>query len=223
MRAVFAISMAMRLQTVNLFPFMGDQACESAVGRLAVMEQGGEDRDLLRAIAHGDQAAMRALFARHHLRVHRFILRMIGNEASAEDVTNEVFLGVWRNAAGFDGRAAVTTWILSIAHKKAVSAMRKRRECELDEETAHRVADDADDPEVSVQKLDKGQRIRACMDRLSADHRTIIDLVYYHERSIPEIAEILDIPEGTVKTRMFHARRKLAEHLAAAGLDRGWP
>lgn len=148
---------------------------------------------------------------------------MIGNEASAEDVTNEVFLGVWRNAGGFDGRAAVSTWILSIAHKKAISSMRKRREGELDDAYAEQLADDADDPEVVAAKLDKGQQIRACMDKLSRDHRTIIDLVYYHEKSIPEIAEILDIPQGTVKTRMFHARRKLGEHLAEAGVDRGWP
>ena len=61
------------------------------------------------------------------------------------------------------------------------------------------------------------------MDELSPDHREIIDLVYYHEKSIPEIAEILDIPQGTVKTRMFHARKKLGEILKQEGVDRGWP
>lgn len=211
------------LHTVNLPASTGDKPRECAARRFAVMEQGVEDKDLLKQIAKGDQAAMRVLFARHHLRVHRFIVRMIGNEASAEDVTNEVFLGVWRNAGGFDGRAAVSTWILAIAHKKSISSMRKRREGELDDAYAERIADDADDPEMSAAKRDKGQQIRACMGKLSTDHRTIIDLVYYHEKSIPEIAEILDIPQGTVKTRMFHARRKLSEHLAAAGLDRGWP
>ncbi|MEO1543247.1 MAG: sigma-70 family RNA polymerase sigma factor [Pseudomonadota bacterium] len=166
---------------------------------------------------------MRALFARHHLRVHRFVVRLIGHEANAEDVTNETFLGVWRNASGYDGRAAVSTWVLSIAHNKAVSFLRKRRETPLDEDAAVRIADDADDPETMASKADKGTQIRSCMERLSPDHRQIIDLVYYHEKTIPEISDVLGIPHGTVKTRMFHARKRLGEHLRAAGVDRGWP
>ena len=73
------------------------------------------------------------------------------------------------------------------------------------------------------QKLDKAQAIRACVNQLSADHRSVMDLVYYQERSVSEVAEIMGIPEATVKTRMFYARRKLSELLLAAGVDRGWP
>ena len=85
------------------------------------------------------------------------------------------------------------------------------------------LADTADTPEVQLQKQDKGKIMRDCMTALSAEHRTILDLVYYQDRSVAEAAEILAIPEGTVKTRMFHARKRLSELLTARGIDRGWP
>src|SRR5439155_20262676 len=94
---------------------------------------------------------------------------------------------------------------------------------ELDDETAEAIEDTSDDPEVVLTKKDKSALIRKCMSCLSADHREIIDLVYYHEKSVEEVAEIVGIPENTVKTRMFYARKKLAELLEAAGLERGWP
>lgn len=187
------------------------------------MEHPGDDKDLLQRIACGDKTAMRALFARHNLRIFRFIVRMTRNEATAEDVTNEVFLEIWRNANRFEGRSAATTWMLTIARNRTISALRKRSEAQLDEDYAANIADDADTPETVTSKGDKGEQIRACMQQLSAEHREIIDLVYYHERSVAEVADIVGIPEGTVKTRMFHARKKLGALLQSAGLDRGWP
>ena len=80
-----------------------------------------------------------------------------------------------------------------------------------------------DNPEVVAQKTDKGALLRACMERLSDEHKTIIDLVYYHEMSIAEVSETVGIPQNTVKTRMFYARKKLSEFLMEAGVDRGWP
>jgi len=93
----------------------------------------------------------------------------------------------------------------------------------LDDETAAGIEDDRDDPEVAVQKKDKGEILRKCLERLSPEHREVIDLVYYHEKSVEEVAEIVHIPENTVKTRMFYARRKLGELLKQAGVERGWP
>jgi RNA polymerase sigma-70 factor (ECF subfamily) len=113
--------------------------------------------------------------------------------------------------------------MLGIAHNKAVSMLRKRRDDELEDDAALAIEDDADDPEVTAQKTDKGALLRACLDRLSDDHKTIVDLVYYQEMSIAEVAEIVGIPENTVKTRMFYARKKLSEFLKEAGVDRGWP
>jgi RNA polymerase sigma-70 factor (ECF subfamily) len=76
---------------------------------------------------------------------------------------------------------------------------------------------------VAVQKKDKSEALRKCLSALSAEHREVIDLVYYHEKSVEEVAEIVGIPENTVKTRMFYARKKLGELLKAAGIERGWP
>jgi RNA polymerase sigma-70 factor (ECF subfamily) len=81
----------------------------------------------------------------------------------------------------------------------------------------------SDTPEAAMQKKDTGEILRKCIETLSPDHREIIDLVYYHEKSVEEVAEIVGIPENTVKTRMFYARKKLAERLKAAGIERGWP
>ena len=136
---------------------------------------------------------------------------------------SEVFLDVWRQAGRFEGRSAVSTWMLAIARFKALSALRRRPDEELDEETASAIEDPTDDPGTTLEKKDKGAMIRKCLVGLSADHREIIDLVYYHEKSVEEVAQIVGIPENTVKTRMFYARKRLAELLKAAGIERGWP
>jgi RNA polymerase sigma-70 factor (ECF subfamily) len=187
------------------------------------MSKSDADAELLRRIAAGDEIALRGLYARHQTRVFRFVSRQVGNAAVAEEVTNEVFLEVWRNAGNFAGASTAATWILSIAHHRAVSRLRKRREESWDEDAAATLRDLADDPEVAAQKADKSALLRLCLDRLSPDHKAIIDLVYYHELSISEASEVLRIPENTVKTRMFYARKRLSELLKAAGVDRGWP
>jgi len=188
----------------------------------AALDQTPDDA-LVERIAAGDRLAMQVLFARHHVRVFRFVLRLVRNEASAEDLISEVFLDVWRQAGRFERRSSVSTWILGIARNKALSQLRRRSEAPLDDDTAGMVEDTADTPEVAVQKADKALALRACLGGLSAEHREIIDLVYYHEKSVQEVAEILGIPENTVKTRMFYARKRLSELLKSAGIDRGWP
>ena len=185
--------------------------------------QTSTDEVLIARIAGGDRLAMQVLFARHHVRVYRFVLRLVRNEATAEDLISDVFLDVWRQAAKFEGRSAVSTWMLSIARFKALSALRRKPEEELDEEKAEQIEDRSDDPEVTLAKKDKGSVLRQCLTRLSTEHREIIDLVYYHEKSVEEVAGIVGIPEATVKTRMFYARKKLSELLKEHGVDRGWP
>jgi RNA polymerase sigma-70 factor (ECF subfamily) len=185
--------------------------------------QATSDEVLISRIATGDRLAMQVLYARHHVRVYRFVLRLVGNPTVAEDLISDVFLDVWRQAGKFEARSAASTWLLAIARFKALSAMRRKPEEELDEESAGAVEDPSDDPEVAVQKKDKGEVLRKCLTALSAEHRQIIDLVYYHEKSVEEVAGIVGIPEATVKTRMFYARKKLSELLKAAGVDRGWP
>jgi RNA polymerase sigma-70 factor, ECF subfamily len=175
------------------------------------------DATLIAQIATGDRLAMHALFARHKTRVYRFILRLVGDAASADDLTSEVFLAVWRHAHKFQGRAAASTWLLAIARFKALQELRCRRGSAPDPEEAE-ASDSAADPEACCADNHRGAMLRKCMGALSPEHRTIIDLVYYHERSVPEVAAIVGIPCGTVKTRMFHARKKLATLLAAQGV-----
>jgi RNA polymerase sigma-70 factor, ECF subfamily len=168
------------------------------------------DEMLIEQIACGDQLAMRWLFARHRLRVYRFVLRMVRDETLAEDILSEVFLDVWRKADQFEARAAVSTWLLAIARFKALSAMRRRVDVELDNEMAD-IADPADDPEVALQHKNSAEILRQGLAKLSTAHGEVIDLVYYHGKSVKEVAEIIGISEATVKTRMFYARKKLAE------------
>src|SRR3977135_3699304 len=185
--------------------------------------QATSDEVLIGRIASGDRLAMQVLFARHHLRVFRFVLRLVRDEAVAEDLISEVFLAVWLKRDRLWGRSAVSTWLLAIARFKALSALRRKPDQELDDETAEAIEDLSDDPEETLAKKDKSAVIRKCLEGLSADHREIIDLVYYHEKSVEEVAEIVGIPENTVKTRMFSGRKKWAELRKAAGIERGWP
>jgi RNA polymerase sigma-70 factor (ECF subfamily) len=104
-----------------------------------------------------------------------------------------------------------------------LTALRRRNDVELDDEAAGAIEDASDDPEVAVQKKDTGEVLRKCLTALSPEHREIVDLVYYHEKSVEEVGEIVGIPENTVKTRLFYARKKLAGLLKAAGVERGWP
>jgi RNA polymerase sigma-70 factor (ECF subfamily) len=181
------------------------------------------DEALIGRIAAGDKLAMQVLFARHHVRVYRFVLRFVGDPGRAEDLISEVFLDVWRQAGRFEARSQVSTWLLAIARFKALSALRRRPDEELDDETAQAIEDTGDTPEVAMQKKDTSAVLRQCMTKLSAEHREIIDLVYYHEKSVEEVAGIVGVPENTVKTRMFYARKRLGELLKAAGVERGWP
>jgi RNA polymerase sigma-70 factor (ECF subfamily) len=177
----------------------------------AAVGEASADINLVNRIAAGDKLAMQALFARHRTGTYRWLLRMVHDEALAEDLLSEVFLDVWRQANRFEGRSSVSTWLMSIARFKALSARRRRTEDELTEEIEGTLADTANDPEAALQEKNRSELLREALTRLSPEHREIIDLVYYHEKSISECAEILGIPAATVKTRMFYARKKLAE------------
>jgi RNA polymerase sigma-70 factor (ECF subfamily) len=177
------------------------------------------DETLLESIAAGDRFAMQVLFQRHNVRVYRFVLRLSGNAAAAEEIVSEVFLEVWRHAATFQARCQVTTWLLTIARHKAISALRRHSEAPLDDEIAATVVDPSEDAEAALDRKDRSKLIRACLARLSPLHREIIDLVYYHDKSVDEVAGIVGAPKSTVKTRMFYARSHLAKLLRAAGLD----
>lgn len=181
------------------------------------------DEALVQRIAAGDRLAMQSLYARHSTRVYRFLVRLVRDAGNAEDLMSDVFFDVWQGAARFEGRASVTTWVLSIARFKALSSLRRKRPDALEPEFAEAIEDESDTPEITLQKVSKADALRRCLAGLSAEHREVVDLVYYHEQSVEEVAEILGIPANTVKTRLFYARKRLSELLKTAGIDRGWP
>lgn len=181
----------------------------TTAGRPAVQSD-ASDKICLQAIAKGDRRAMNQLFVRHNVRVYRFILRLTRNETVAEDLVSEVFLDAWRQADRFEARSQVSTWLLAIARNKAISAIRRRHHAELDEEALALVEDPSDNPEESLEKNERSSLLRRCLEQLSPAHHEIIDLVYYHEKSVEEAAIITGIPPGTVKTRMYYARQQLA-------------
>jgi RNA polymerase sigma-70 factor (ECF subfamily) len=186
--------------------------------RVAAAER--SDQALVQAIAAGDKQALQVLFGRHNVRVYRFILRFLNDESTAEDLVSEVFFDVWRQAERFECRSQVSTWLMAIARNKALSVLRRRQTEVLDEEVAEFIEDTADTPEVSIQKKQQTAVLRDCLTQLSPAHREIIDLVYYHEKSIDEVAQIIGVPQNTVKTRMFYARKRVGELLSAKGLSR---
>jgi RNA polymerase sigma-70 factor, ECF subfamily len=193
-------------------------AAVAAVSALAATAgKTSSDETLIEQIAAGSKPAMQALFARHRTYVYRWLLRLVSNETLAEDLLSEVFLDVWRQAGRFQRRSSVSTWLMAIARHKALSARRRRIEgAELDEKIEATIADPANDPEVALQEKDRGELVRRALMRLSTEHREVIDLVYYHEKSVDEVAHILDVPPATVKTRMFYARKKLGELVKGA-------
>ena len=180
--------------------------------------QATSDEMLLENIAAGGRTAMHTLYARHNVRVYRFVLRIARDATMAEDLVSQVFLDVWRTASQFEGRSQVCTWLLSIARFKALTALRQRRHEDIDQEDVLEIADEADTPEDSLDRSTTSAILRACVAKLSPAHREIINLVYYHEKSVEEAGAIIGISQSTVKTRMFYARKQLADLLKVAGI-----
>ena len=192
----------------------------AASPRRAAAAEALPDEALIGRIANADQLAMRMLFARHRVAIYRWLVRLVGEEGLAEDLLSDVFLDVWRKARSFEGRSSVSTWLLAIARHKALSARRRRTQLEraiaLDDELAWTMADPADNPELLLEQKDREELVRRSLARLSPEHGEVIDLTYYHGKSIKEIAEIVGINEATVKSRTFYARKRLAQLVAAA-------
>jgi RNA polymerase sigma-70 factor (ECF subfamily) len=176
------------------------------------------DESLVARVAQNDRHALQLLFGRHRQRVYRFALRLVGNRATAEDIVSEVFLELWRRAASFERRAQLSTWLLGITRNKALSVLRARVDQPLDEAMAEAMPDPAITAEDSLQASERNALVRRCLERLSPAHREIVDLVYYHEKSVDEVAAIVGVPAATVKTRMFYARKRLAELVKDAGI-----
>ncbi|MGB2983159.1 MAG: sigma-70 family RNA polymerase sigma factor [Candidatus Bipolaricaulia bacterium] len=164
------------------------------------------DQELLAAVASRDKAAFQALFERHADRVFRFAMSIVRNAHLAEEVMQETMIAVWRSARRFEGRSKASTWILGIARNLAHNLLRKEKRGNRMPEIKTTAPDPADGAEREV-------RVQRAMEALTDAQREVLHLVYYEELGVREAAAVLGIPEGTVKSRMFHARKTLAKEL----------
>lgn len=181
-----------------------------------------DDNALVAAVAAGDQVAFRKLFARHGERVFRYAWRLTRDEGKAEEVTNDVMLEVWRTASRFEERSLATTWLLGITRNLAFNAIRRKQHDTVDLAAVAEPVDEAAQAESAASARDGAQLrdvLRGALARLSPEHRDVVELTFFHDCAYPEIAEIVGCPVGTVKTRMFHAKKQLQRLLRDAHID----
>jgi RNA polymerase sigma factor (sigma-70 family) len=179
-----------------------------------------DDASLIARIADGDRDAMTALYRAHEASVFRFIISKMNDPHEAADILHDVFIEVWRSAGRFEGRSKVRTWIFSMAWRKVVDRMRKSGRMTLMEEPPD-TADEAPSAEACLAAGQEAEHVRHCLGTLKADHQMAVTLAFWQDMSYGDIAEIAGVPEGTIKTRIFHAKKLLLRCLSA--LDAGRP
>ena len=171
-----------------------------------------EDRRRVASVCAHELAAFESLYRRYHPRLCRFLHRMLRPEHLVEEVLDDTMYVVWNQAERFNGTSKVSTWIFAIAYRKALKALSRHEDPlpDLGEDDAdHPMADAADRPEARMSLAQARTAIDLALRALSADQRAAVELTYFHGFSYPEIAQIVDCPTDTVKTRMFHARKRL--------------
>ena len=178
-------------------------------------EDASTDRDgqLIAGIAAGDRRAFRTFFDVYGPRIFRYAVRTIGDVGKAEEVTNDVMLEVWKNAARFERRSSVSTWIIGIARHKSLNAIRGKQHVTVDiEDVAEQISDEGAAVESGEAERDRAEMrrvLRAAVAKLSPEHKDVVELTFFQGHSYQEIAQIVGCPENTVKTRMFHAKKQL--------------
>ena len=177
-----------------------------------------KDEDLLTRVATGDENAMRGLYERHQAAVFAFAMARLGDRMAAADVLHDVMLDVWRQADRFQGRSAVRTWMLTMTRNKAIDAIRKTGRTDYGDD-GETLVDDEPTPEAAVAASQDQERVRTCVSALPDRQKTAVHLTFFEGLSYPEAAEVEEVPVGTIKTRIFHAKKALAACLASAGVQ----
>ncbi len=177
-----------------------------------------EEAVLFHRVSQGDLRAFEELYRAYHPRLTRFVLNMTRRPTLTEEVLNDTMLVVWNRPDSYNGRSKLSTWIFAIAYRKALKAMR-RQDVPLEDQQAELRQSDEVSPEDGLEQRQQQQILLGALAGLSKDHRTVVDLSYFHEMGYREIADIMDCPVDTVKTRMFHARRQLRTRLGGAMTD----
>lgn len=186
--------------------------------QLAVRSTAEDDRRLIARICARDLRAFEQLYRNYHPRLTRFLASFTRRPELAEEALNETMIVVWSKPEKYNGASKVSTWIFAIAYRKALKAMRGQDEPVADPDADRRPSLEPG-PEQLLGQRQVQQALLGAMDQLSADHRAVVDLTYFHEFGYREIAEVVGCPVDTVKTRMFHARRRLKTLLAGPATD----
>lgn len=172
------------------------------------------DAMLLKQIAKGDEQALATFYRHYESRLFNFIQTKLYDAFEAADILNEVFLEVWHKADSFQGRSKVSTWLFSIAYFKVVDRLRKIRPEQLESEAIAELADESPTVLSCLIGDEQADQVRHCIQTLSIAHRAVMELTFFEEMSYSEIAMIVDCPENTVKTRMFHAKQAMKKCLS---------
>ena len=173
----------------------------------------------LERIAERDKRAFEALYTEFAPRVFRFAVRMINDETKAEEVVNDVMVEVWKSAGQFQGRSAASTWIFSIARHRALNAIRGKKLSTTALDDARDVKDESEDPMTATDENITQTLLKEAINHLSTEHREVVELTFFQGLNYKEIAQIAQCPENTVKTRMFHARKRLKPILESMGIS----
>ena len=184
----------------------------------AARSRGPEERELIGRVAERDLDAFEELYRLYQPRLARFLINLVQRPQLVEEVLNDTMMVVWQTAGRFRGASKVSTWIFAIAYRKAVKARARWPEPQPDEPFDTRVSPDPG-PDQQLHQRRLHDALVTAMEQLSPDHRAVVDLTYFHGMGYREIAEIMSCPVDTVKTRMFHARRRLKEAMAGTITD----
>ncbi len=172
----------------------------------------------IRQIAQGDEESFAKLFRCYAPRIFRFAMSYLNDRTHAEEVVQETMVAVWKSAKSYKEQSQVSSWILGIARNKALDHARARqREPEFLREKLDRRASARATPEQIITREAQIERMRAALERLSPEHREVMMLAFYNDLSYQEIAQILNCPEGTVKSRVYYAKEQLKKILRADG------
>ena len=173
------------------------------------------ERDLMKRVAKGDEKAFREIYDLTYGKVAFYLYRLVSDQALVEDVLVETYAAVWKGAKSFKGNAKVSTWIIGIARNLAMNELRKTRIHEDIDDHSGLSNGSQPDPE----SLDRRELLEMAMNKLSSNHREILDLVFFHEMNYPEVSSLLKIPVSTVKTRVFYAKDALKKGLQQMGVS----
>lgn len=167
------------------------------------------DEDLIFRITKRDATALDAFYLRHETPLYHFLRVFTGDEAMATELVNEAMFTVWQKADRFEGRSKPKTWLYTIARNRALDKLRARKPERYEELQDDKPDPDAEAPEERIAAAQDAGKIRTCLSRIRAAHREILQLAFFSEMSQAEIAGTVGCPEGTVKSRMFHAKRAM--------------